>query len=232
MTEAEGFSEFEVSIGGRTYSTGCLPRTTRCGGIEHVKIWTPEVEACPIVPRDQWITQPSSKPYEWKRINQGKYPACTLASLANYLHMFLARMGRKRTEVDWLKAWRELSGGRGGGVALDAALTYVMKRGFPLLDGSGALAAREAYDLPTMDAFFSAQELGFGAWFGASGHAEFSPSHALRDGAVRGVIEGTWDDDYGDGCWYERSEAYIAAGLPSYGAFCVREWELRPIDLA
>jgi len=231
MNGSTRFPEFERHEGGRVLMTGCLPRQTPCGGIEGVKIWSPEFESCPIVPRDQWSTQPSLRPYEWRDNDQDGYPSCTLTSLANYAEFFLARTGRKKTPLDWLKAWRKLSGGYGG-VALDAALRYVMSEGYPLLDGSGVLVATEVWDLSSTDAAFSAMTLGQGFWYGASGHAEWGASLLKSGAGVSAEIRGTWGRDYGQGGWYPRSESYIRAGIPSYGAFCIREWELRPIDLA
>lgn len=210
--------------------TGCLPRQTACGQLEGVPVWDGERSDCPLVPRDEWVTQPSQKDYEWSDNDQDRYPACTLASLANQAEFYLARTGRAKTNLDWLEAWRHLSGGRGG-VALDTALRYVMTDGFPLSDGSGVLIAKEVWDIPNIDAAFSAiMRSGNGLWFGASGHAEWA-SRVVMGSSPFAEIRGTWGRDYGESGYYKRSLSYIKAGLPLYGAFAIRTWKLRPIDL-
>lgn len=223
------FPEFEIFTGpGEIRLGGCLPRQSACGMLPRVPVWDGARSDCPIVPRADWKTQPDHRAYEWSDNDQNGYPACTLASLANQAEFFLARTGRAKTNLDWLKAWRYLSGGYGG-VALDTALRYVMDRGFPLSDGSGVLVASEVWDIPHIDAAFSAVMRGVPLWFGASGHAECGMTVVMAETAYLDV-RGTWGKGHGNQGWYERSLSYIAAGLPLYGAFAIREWRLRPID--
>lgn len=222
------FPEFKIVVGNETYITGCLPRQSRCGELSGIPVWDGR-ELCPLVPTDQWRTQDPHRAYEWSDNDQNGYPACTLASLANQGEFFLARTGRAKTNLDWLKAWRYLSGGYGG-VALDTALRYVMDKGFPLSDGSGVLTAKEVWDIPSIGSAFSAVMRGVPLWFGASGHAECGMT-VIEDRGYYLDVRGTWGRDYGDQGWYRRSQSYISAGIRTYGAFAIRTWELRPIDI-
>lgn len=230
------FPEF-VTVESNPYMTGCLPRQTQCGELPGVPQWDGRRESCPIVQRSEWGTQRNHREYEWSDNDQARYPACTLASLANVGEFYLARTGRQRTNLDWLKAWRTLSGGYGG-VALDTALRYVIDKGFPLSDGSGVLVAEEVWDLPHINAVFSSVMRGVPVWFGASSHAEAGMTVIATPAAVVGVesvfeldVRGSWGVGYGDQGWYPRSETYIARGLPIYGAFAIRTWKLRERDV-
>jgi len=223
------FPEFKLNVNGVPFMTGCLERVSQCGALAGVPQWNGQSEACPILRRELWATQAHHREYEWSDNDQGNTPSCTLASLANHGEFFLARMGRAKTNLDWLKAWRTLSGGYGG-VALDTALRYAMTEGFPLSDGSGALIVDEVWDLPRIDAVFSAVMRGVPVWFGASQHAECGMT-VVKNGGFKLDVRGTWGRGYGDQGWYGRSESYIARGLPLYGAFAIRTWKLRSIDL-
>ena len=222
------FPEFQVIRGNESYTSGCLPRQTKCGGLPGVPVWDGRSDPCPIVPRPQWGTQAHHRDYEWSDNDQGRTPSCTLASLANQGEFYLARMGRARTNLDWLKAWRTLSGGYGG-VALDTALRYVMDAGFPLSGGQAVLVADEVWDIPNIDAAFSAVMRGVPLWFGASQHAECGMTVVIANG-FNLDIRGTWGRSYGTQGWYPRSEEYITRGLRIYGAFAIRTWKLRSMD--
>jgi len=210
---------------------GCLQRTTKCGAIEGVPRWA-GFEACPVLPIEELTASPSKRAYQWNTNDQNGYPSCTLTSKANVAEIAMAENGWKRRNVDWYYVWRLLSGGRGG-VALDTAVRYLSEKGFPVLDDSGKVVGTikivEAWDIPTIQAGFSAVKKGYTLWYGASGHAEGGYS-ILDDGRSLDVC-GTWGSDYGDGGWYPRAWNYIAAGLPYYGAFATRAWELQEIDL-
>jgi len=225
------FPEFEiVGSDGKVHLGGCLPRQSKCGKLPGVPVWDGSRSDCPIVPPEQWKNQTSLRSYEWNDVDQNGHPACCLASLANIGEFFMAMHGREKTPLDWYKAWKYLSGGYGG-VALDTALRYVMDPGFPLKDGSGHLRVKEVFDIPNVQALFSAPMRGVPLWYGASGHAEAGMTIFEENTHWQADIRGTWGKDYGQDGWYPRSYGYIAAGLPHYGAFAIREWELRPTDL-
>lgn len=224
--------EYKVTIDGQEYTTGCLERKSRCGEVEGAPSWLRFDDPCPLVPRDQWKTQQSLVPYEWNDVDQDGYPACTLASLANAGELFLARTGRDKTKLDWYWLWDKLSGGYGG-VALDHALRYVLDKGFPLKDGSGVLRPAEVWDIPTVDAAYSALMRGATLWYGRfvgrGGHAECGLTVNVEGDDVTHDVRGTWGRGYGTNGWYP--QRLTQRDIDAFGVFAFREWVLRARDL-
>lgn len=209
---------------GRPHMGGALPRVSAIG--DWFPVWDGS-DACPIVPRDQWKTQESLRPYEWRDIDQNGYPACCLAATANAIELHLAKTGRAKTPLDWLKAWRTLSGGRGG-VAIDAALRYIMTNGMPLADGSGVLVVREVWDAPTIESFVSGLQRGCTGVYGHDVHAECGTRLVMEGGAAYVDTRNSWGRNWGDQGWHLFPASKIEIRL--YGAYLIREVELRPAD--
>jgi hypothetical protein len=195
-------SDFLIEQPDGTYRVGgCLPRK-----------WAPEAspfqpwgstDTVAMVPQSEWIEQESLRGYEtWQRdINQQSYPACCLASLANAMQFSMVRDGRPVVELDWLAAWRKLSGGRGG-VALDDAADYARTNGFPRLDGKGTVKIREAWDCPSTDALASALERGALCTFGHDMHAEAALRLVKQNGVWNLDVRNSWGRDWGDRGWH------------------------------
>lgn len=236
---------------GRIYSTGAMPRESAVG--EWLPVWDGS-EKCPIIPPDQWVTQPSKRHLAEIDVNQNPYPACCLAATANAIHLTQKENGRPVTPCDWYKAWSSLAASRRSGVAIDVALQYIMSRGMPLLDGSGVVKIVEAWDTNDVDAFFSGLQKGCIGIFGADGHAECAASVRVDqvagsrqvswvevenegDFAESGYAESDslwadtlnswgWDWQGGVKGWHLTSREKLARGLPSYGAYLIRGIEI------
>ncbi|MBN2024957.1 MAG: hypothetical protein JW809_19425 [Pirellulales bacterium] len=225
-------NEFQVEQAGRLYTTGCLPRETKVG--ERFPIWSPEIPACPIVPRAQWIDQEGLEWAEYEDIDQDGDPACCLASAGNAGEFHLSLCGREKVSLDWHRAWMDLSGGRGG-VALDTALAYLLEKGFPIKGSTERLFAHEVWDCgDSIERLVSGVQKGcrgiYGRFIGRGGHAEF-PAYTRRDGSKAVFhVRGTWGREYGTNGWYPVTESQIEAGLGVFGAFLVREFFIRPAD--
>jgi len=230
------FAEFAVQgDDGQMHMGGVLPRTTEIGGILlerdgvpcSVPVWSPEASNdCPVIPRSQWKTTSDMRPYEWSNRYQNGYPACCLASLAGAIEFLLASRGRSKTKLDWFKAWRTLSGGRGG-VAVDVALRMAMTDGFPLADGSGTIRIVEAWDSPTIDAFAS------GILCGCTGIA----CHDVHAECVVGVNMSGTPSVHMVNSWYTDARNWHLfpvdkIELRRYGAILIREVEFRSVDAA
>lgn len=178
---------------------GCLPRK-----------WAPEAspfqpwgstDAVPMVDPSEWVEQESIRGYERRDVNQNGYPACCLASLANAMELGMVRDGRPHVALDWLAAWRKLSGGRGG-VALDDAADFASKLGFPRVDGKGVVRIAELWDCGSTDALASALQRGCLCTFGHDVHAECA-TRLLKDGGKWTLdVRNSWSKDWGDSGWH------------------------------
>jgi len=240
------FPEFvHIDPEGRQLMTGCLPRQSEVGNLvlasgRTVPVWDPKYDACPKIPRDQWVTQDDFSAYDTPERDchndQNGYPACTLASLATLMDFFLTMSGRAFTKLDWHKAWVALSGGSGG-VSLDAALRYVIEKGFPLADGSGVLYVdeKEVWDLPDVEAYFSCRQKGVWTWhgrfMGRGGHAECGLRTKMQNGKAIIEVPGTWGRSYGNNGRYDVTEEQLDNGLGYFGGFGIGELKLRAIDI-
>lgn len=213
---------------------GCLRRVTEVGTV--FPRWeSDKYDRAPTVPRAQWQTQAGLEWAEYRDVNQNTHPACCLASLANAGEFHLSANGREKTELDWYRAWMDLSGGRGG-VALDHALEYVTTKGYPIVDRTERLFAREVWDAESPEDFLSGIFRGcrgiYGRWIGRGGHAEFPAYVKMVSGKAVMRVRGTWGRDYSQSeqGWYDVPESDLVRGIPAFGAFLVREWELLPGD--
>jgi hypothetical protein len=213
-----------VDAEGQKHVAGCCPRVSAPG--QYFPVWDGTVDTCPIIPRAQWKTTEPARPLEWRDIDQNGYPACCLAATGNAIEFTLRRRGRALTPVDWLKAWRTLSGGFGG-VAIDSALRYIMANGMPLADGSGTIHVLEAWDATTVDAFASGLQLGCFGIFGHDQHAEAGMGLIVEGGPYVDT-RNTWGKTWGEAGWHKFPVDSIA--IQTYGAFLIRELEFRPID--
>ena len=199
--DPDGAADFLIRDGLETHVGGCLPRK-----------WVPEAspfpvwgsdDTVPMVPKAEWVEGESLRGYEtWTRdVNQNGYPACCLASLANAMQFAMVRDGRPEVDLDWLAAWRKLSGGRGG-VALDDAAAFVMDKGFPRLDGNGTVRISEAWDCPSVEALASALQRGALCTFGHSVHAEHASRLVKQSGVWMLDVRNSWGRDWGDNGWH------------------------------
>lgn len=219
---------------GRKRALGCLPRTTLCGEVPGALIWSGQLLQCPIVPRDDWETTESLREYNVPLNDQQRYPACTAASCSHLIKHYQYVYGREKLKPDWYKAWVEITGGKGG-IALDTMVAYMVNQGFPLV-GGGRLRARGIWDIPNVETYYSALYrrawVLHGVFVGKGGHAEFAASMQLEtDKTASSLVPGTWGPDFGDKGWYPRRESEIRRGLPTFGAFAVTSFELRPEDI-
>jgi hypothetical protein len=214
---------------GRYYMSGCLERSNPVGAL--VPLATRD--DVPLLPEAQWVQQESLRYLEtWQRdINQNGYPACCLASLAHAMQYTMARDGRPALDLDWQRAWRKLSGGRGG-VALDDACRFAMDTGFPLADGSqgGVVKIAEAWDCDSIEGFASGLQRGCFGTFGHDVHAECATRLTKQNGVWYVDTRNSWGRDWGDKGWHLFPLRNIE--LRTYGAILIRELALVPGDLA
>lgn len=195
-----GAAEFRIwDEGGRV--GGCLERK-----------WAPEAspfvpwgstDDVPMVDPADWVEQESLRGCErWSRdINQNGFPACCLASLAHAMQFSMARDGRPVVDLDWLAAWRKLSGGRGG-VALDDAAAFAASTGFPRLDGKGVVKIAELWDCGSIEALASALQRGCLCTFGHDVHAEAAIRMLKQGGKWMLDTRNSWGNDWGDSGWH------------------------------
>jgi hypothetical protein len=144
------------------------------------------------------------------------------------MEMTLARNGRAKTPLDWLGTWKELTGGRGG-VAVDTALKYAMDQGIILEDKSCRLKLLEAWDANSIEAAASGLLRGFTLVFGHDVHAECGTRLVLDNNQWCVDTRNSWGKNWGDQGWHLFPLKEIE--IQTYGAFLVREVELRPIDI-
>jgi hypothetical protein len=206
---------------------GCEPRVHDIGRQpvgatgEYLPVWG-TVDDCPILPDEQLTASDPLRPWEWDDIDQNGYPSCCLCAWANCIELFLALNGRAKTKLDWYKAWHKLSGGRGG-VDIGTALQFIMDTGYPLADGSGVLHVTEAYEAPSQKGFLSGLKLGYPGVFGHDAHAECGAS--ITDASLNFDVRNSWGNQ---GRWHVMAASQI--DIKRYGAYLLREVELRPID--
>lgn len=208
---------------------GLLPRTTPVGkipvGMTYMGVWDerPE-EECPIIPKDQWATSPTIRPYRWRFIDQNGYPACCLAALCNAVELLRSLQGRSQVKIDWEAAWRALSGGSGG-VALDAAISYAMTTGLPL-EGGGRCKVTEAWEADSLEAFASGLQRGCTGVLAHDVHAEAACSLIVDS---QGTDVDTCNSWYsGDKDWHRFPLNRIE--YRSYGLILVRAVEILAAD--
>jgi hypothetical protein len=236
-TWQDSFADFIMTgPDGQQHMTGLLPRTTHAGGITYhrdgipcrVPVWHPiDSEKCPIIPRTQWTTTADMRPYEWNNRYQNGYPACCLAALAGAIEFHLAKTFRKLTKLDWLKAWRSLTGGRGG-AAVDTALRMAMTDGFPLADGSGTIRIVEAWDAMDVDAFASGILRGCTGLACHDVHAECVVGLDVSGNVPCVQMVNSWYQGLGGQNWHLFPVDRIE--LKRYGAILIREVEFRGMD--
>jgi hypothetical protein len=214
--------------------TGCLRRVTEFGSV--FPRWeSDKYDRVPAVPRSEWQTQAGLEWAEYRDVNQNPHPACCLASLANAAEFHLSINGREKIELDWYRAWMDLSGGNGG-VALDHALEYVTTKGYPIVGISDRLFAEEVWDAESPEDFLSGIFRGcrgiYGRFIGRGGHAEFPAYVKMVGGKAVMRVRGTWGRNYSQSeqGWYDVPEKDLVRGIPAFGGFLVREWTIRPAD--
>lgn len=226
---------------GNTYMTGCLPRVSKlgeleitpgkflpvCGGKAHSD------GAPPLIPREKLATTPDVRPYKWHDYNQGNNPSCALGSAANGLSLFAKIMGRFLAVLDFQKAWKELTGGRGG-AAVDEVLQYLMTTGMPIVGSTDRVIVTEAWDCATVQGVYSGISAGCMCEYGhyvPGPHAECGARVIVRNGVITLDTLNDWGDDWGENGWHEVDEANLQEGIPKFGAFLIRECILRPADV-
>jgi hypothetical protein len=182
---------------GKMHVGGCLPRSNKVGAVVPLL----DTAKVPLLLESAWTEQESIRDCERRDINQNGYPACCLASLANAMEFAAVRDGRPSRPLDWLAAWRKLSGGRGG-VALDDAAAFAMATGFPLADGSGVVKILEAWDCDTIEGFASALQRGCVGTFGHDVHAECATRMVKQNGVWMLDVRNSWGKDWGDKGWH------------------------------
>lgn len=234
------FPEYELLCDdGQVRMTGCRERDSSPEDLQKAgvsRIWAGDVTPGPNLPRNEWQPQGSVEIYEAKhdcQNDQNGYPACTLASLATFLDFLRLIAGMALGKLDWYWLWDKLSGGRGG-VALDTALRWITKDGFPLKDGSGKIVATEVWDITDVATFYSALQHGVMPWYGrftrgGGGHAEVATRFVGRDSGPTHEVLGTWGRSYGRNGYYPIS--ITQRDINAFGAFAIRSIRLEARDL-
>ena len=216
-----GLEERTTDLGGITYERDGVP----CA----VPVWEPGAgNDCPVIPRSEWISTEDAKPWEYNNRYQNGFPACCLASLAGAMEFFSVINGRTKIVLDWLKAWKTLTGGRGG-AAVDAALQFAMTTGYPLKDGSGVVKIVEAWDVPSVDAFASGLQRGCTGLACHDVHAECVTGLDMSGSKPQVVMCNSHHQDLGGANWHLFPVDSIE--LRRYGAILIREVEIRPMDV-
>jgi hypothetical protein len=234
-----------IGADGREYSTGCLPRFTEPGECPNLfggrrrrfPIWDPDEDAdnCPLVDLAAIQTQEPTEWCEYEDLDQNGFPSCSLFASGNGIQLFLTANGRKQTPLDPHKAWIECTGGRGG-YGIDQALTYMSQKGFPCRDGS-RIFVKEAWDCPTAHTVVSARARGFFVVYGRfapGGHAECGAWMKRVGTGPKDLVQvcrGSYGRDTGTRGYYDVSYASLEQGVPSFGAFAIRELEIRSVDM-
>jgi hypothetical protein len=233
MTEREYIGNFHylgghklLSGDGKVYSGGCLPRASRLGQ------WFPVAGtdgSPPLLPESQWDGQESKRGYEWDDIDQGNTSSCCVCAASNTAELTIAINGGAQTKLDWLKAYRELTGGSGG-VAVDEMLRYAQSKGIPTKDGQSVVKFAECWDAPSQPHFVSGVRAGCLGILCHDVHAECGVSVVMRNGIAYIDTRNSWGKDWGENGWHLFPASKIEVG--TYGAFLLRSFVLRPIDMA
>jgi hypothetical protein len=240
---AESFS-VPLPNGDTLISVGCLPRTIQCGSVPGAPAWDGSGKLAGIVREeiDRLKESVSFRPYRKRIIDQNGYSSCAVCATANAIEHHRAAAGRSRVDLDWLKAYQELVGGRGG-VPIDTMMHYSIKQGFPVVGGTDHIHVTEACDLGGLEAFWTALARGFpvvyGWYFPAGAHAEC----AIQVKATGGRLVFPTQNSHGEHCTcctvcqqstdggvYPVDERDIAKAIPAFGAFAILETELRQGD--
>lgn len=215
-------SDHDPVCGSPHANYGVLPRVSQVG--EWFRVVGAE-ETVPDVPPADWKDTISLRPYVWDDVNQGKYPACCLAMIANAMELFMAVNGRELIKLDWYKAWVELSGGRGG-VAIDVACRYITAKGMPIVGSTARIKVVEWFDAPDGQALISGIQRGLIGGFGhyvPGAHAECCGG--WKSGKAD-VLNSWGRKNYGEDGWALWSLANIDQGVRVFGGFLFREIEL------
>jgi hypothetical protein len=219
-------------LDGHQYGMGCLPRVGAAGQFFPVYAG----EACPIVPRAEWVDQADLRWAEYADEDQAQNNSCCLTSLAIALEFALAELGRERIRLDWKTIWSKLTGGRNTGVALQTAADYVRQHGFPILGKPEVVTVAEWWDVDDHEAFISGRLRGamgtYGRFIGRGGHAECATYFTFSGGKAVAHVRGSWGKTYGTAGWYDVPEADLARGIPVFGAILFRDLAIRPADVA
>lgn len=210
----------------------CYPRVSCLGQ------WIPEAgggaDPVPIISRTGLVTQDPLEWAEYDDLDQDGDPSCCLFACGNALQFFLSLRHRAKSDLDPRKAWIECTGGRGG-YAIDAALVYLMNKGMPTKDGSARLVVTEAFDCGSVEAVWSGVQRGDPVVFGhfvPGGHAECGLRVTVEGSKILLDTRGSWGQKaYDRGGYHFVTESDLAKGIPSFGAFAIREVELRPVDV-
>jgi len=180
LMDAYGADDFRLDDGsGESRVGGCLPRKWTAEA-SPFKPWG-STDQVPMVPGSEWVEQESLRGYQRETVDQNGFPKCSLSSAKNAMQLAMVRDGRLFVPLDDQAPWKTLSGGRGG-VALDDALAYAMDKGFPRLDGKGAVKITEAWDCPSVEALASALQRGAICTFGHDVHAECATRMLKKNG--------------------------------------------------
>jgi hypothetical protein len=220
---------------GRAYMSGCLPRHKPVGALVPGLAEPAGRDAVPPVPRSEWKPQESLRGLERRDVNQNGYPACCLASLANAMELAMVCDGRPHRPLDWRRAWRALSGGRGG-VALDVACRFAMDTGFPIDAASdasnsgqaGVVRIAEAWDCDSIEGLASGLLRGCLATFGHDMHADCATRLVQQTGRRGWFLDtrNSWGRDWGDAGWHLFPLEEVE--IDTYGAILIRELAFTP----
>jgi hypothetical protein len=199
---------------------GCEPRRREIGVPGGLPVFETSKRITGI-DRALWEPTPAPRWAERRDLNQNGYPACCLASLCNAMEIMAVLKGQPHRPLDWLKAWRKLSGGRGG-VALDDAHEFAADTGMPLADGTGVVRILESLDCRTVDEYASGILQGAVGTYGHDVHAEAALGLA-KDSKGRWCLDtrNSWGRDWGDKGWH--LFPLSAVELNTYGAILIVE---------
>lgn len=188
-------------------------------------------DSCPIYEQALWTPQTErfwlegAEPYDY---NQNPDPSCSFFSAANDIMFWAMLCNREMPELDPRKAWIECTGGRGG-YAIDGTMAYLKTKGMPTKDGKRIILT-EAWDCPNAKAAFSAVKAGMLVHFGwhhpVGPHAE---AFVFVKDQNTAKIRNSWGKQ--QQCWHDVSYSSIASGIQTFGAWALRDFEIRKDEL-